>query len=72
MRADQQNNLWIVKGSSAFGSGMFPEIHAYMLPLVIGQTPHITITSPIPLQGGGVFIWDSSLILAGIEVQPGW
>ena len=70
MRADQQGNLWVVRGSSVFGFGMFPEIHAYSLPLSTGQSPHTTLTSPIPLKGGGSFTWDWSLILAGIAVQP--
>jgi hypothetical protein len=49
---------------------MFPEIHAYRLPLTSGQTPYIKISSPIPLKGGGTFSWDWSLVLAGIDVQP--
>ena len=70
MRADQQGNLWVIKGSSAYGWGMYPEIHAYSLPLVTGQSPHIVIASPIPLKGGGSFTWDWSLIQGGIDVQP--
>jgi sugar lactone lactonase YvrE len=53
LRADDQGNLWVVRGSTAFGWGMFPEIYAYQLPLTNHQSPYFTITSPIPLQGGG-------------------
>lgn len=70
MRADEQNNLWVVKGSLAFEFGMFPEIQAYSIPLSSGQEPHTIITSPLPIKGGGEFAWDWSLILAGIDVQP--
>jgi len=70
IRADQKENLWVVRGSSAFGSGMFPEILAYNLPLSTGQGAHITIRSPIPLKGGGSFTWSWALLLAGIDIQP--
>lgn len=70
MRADRQGNLWVVKGSSAFGTGLYPVIQAYRLPLSSGQNPARTITSPLPVLGGGTFTWDWSLILAGIDVQP--
>jgi sugar lactone lactonase YvrE len=71
MRADNNGNLWVAHGSLAFGYGMHPVIQAYNLPLTTGQPPHITIAPPIPLHGGGYFSWDWSLILAGIDVQPG-
>jgi sugar lactone lactonase YvrE len=69
MRADQQGNLWVIKESLASETEIPPEIQAYTLPLSTGQSPHITITSPIPLKGGGSFTWDWSLVLAGIDTQ---
>lgn len=66
MRADSEGRLWVIEGNWQ-GS----EIHAYQLPLTTGAEPIITISSPLPLQGGGVFTWTWTLNLGGIDVQPG-
>lgn len=67
MRADLNNHLWVIKENNAF----LPAIYGYALPLKTNATPVYTLTSPLPLQGGGVFTWTASLILSGIDVQPG-
>ena len=44
VRTDEDNHLYAVRGKS---------ILVYDLPLVTGATPVVTITSPLPLRGGG-------------------
>lgn len=65
MRADPLGRLWVLNGT-LWGSNV---IYGYRLPLTTGATPIFTITSPLPLLGGGVFTWTKSLYLGGIEVQ---
>jgi len=68
MRADDQRRLWVIKGT------VWPEAYAniegYQLPLKIGATPMFTVTSPLPLQGGGMFTWTVGVLQGGIDVQP--
>ena len=65
MRADNNGYLWVLHGGG--GSG---EIYGFELPLRTNQSPTYTITSPIPLQGGGEFSWtESGIIFSGIEYQ---
>ena len=66
MRADNQGRLWVIHGDL---NG--EEIYGYQLPLQVGATPSFTITSPLPLQGGGVFTWTQALQRKDIDVQPG-
>jgi sugar lactone lactonase YvrE len=66
MRADSQGRLWVLSGTLWQPN----VIYGYQLPLTTGATPIFTITSPLPLLGGGVFTWSNSLYLGGIEVQP--
>ncbi len=65
MRADPQGRLWVLNGTLWRPN----VIYGYRLPLTTGATPVFTITSPLPLLGGGVFTWTNSLYLGGIEVQ---
>jgi hypothetical protein len=65
MRADQWGHLWVVSNITNP-----PSVFAYKLPMEIEKTPEITITSPIPLQGGGSFAWSESVFLAGLTTQP--
>jgi sugar lactone lactonase YvrE len=66
MRADNQGKLWVVKGpvSSTIN------ILAYELPLKMGAEPILTISSPIPLKGGGEFTWTEALLISGVDIQP--
>lgn len=66
MRADRQERLWVIQG----GSGYMPVVLGYQLPLETGASAIYTITSPLPLLGGGVFSWSAALTLGGIDVQP--
>jgi len=66
MRADKQGWLWVING----GIWQEAKILAYELPLTTGATPVLTLASPLPLQGGGVFTWTEDLFLGGIDVQP--
>ncbi len=65
MRADPQGRLWVLNGT-LWGPNI---IYGYRLPLTTGATPIFTLTSPLPLLGGGMFTWTDSLYLGGIEVQ---
>jgi len=65
MSADNHGRLWVLS------SAVWPaNIYGYHLPLTTGATPVFTITSPLPLQGGGVFTWTEFLASGGIDVQP--
>ncbi|MBI5841582.1 MAG: hypothetical protein HZB19_15935 [Chloroflexi bacterium] len=68
MRADNQGRLWVIYGPT-FDSGT-AQINAYQLPLTTGAIPILTISSPLPLQGGGTFTWSWSLIDGGLAYQP--
>lgn len=65
MRADERGRLWVLNGTLWQPN----VIYGYQLPLTTGATPIFTITSPLPLLGGGVLTWTKSLYLGGIEVQ---
>lgn len=65
MRADSQNRLWIVYWTTP------PRIDAYQLPLSSGAQPIVTLRSPLPVVGGGVFTWSDGLGSAGMDIQPG-
>lgn len=65
MRADPNGKLWVVRGDLNSAA-----IHAYALPLTTGASPVITLTAPLPLQGGGSFSWRYTLYLGGVAVQP--
>ena len=64
MRADNRGRLWVIGGD-------WPEaqVYGYELPLETGATPVFTLTSPLPLQGGGVLTWTEYLAIGGIEIQ---
>lgn len=66
MRADARGHLWVIWGTINEPS----RILAYRLPLAPDATPAITLTSPLPLAGGGVFSWTSGVLQGGIDVQP--
>lgn len=57
IRADQAPHLWTLRGD---------EIQVYSLPLTTGDTPMLTLTSPLPVLGGGDLSWDGSLAIGGI------
>jgi hypothetical protein len=59
--------LWVLNSGDA-GSAI---IYAYQLPLVSGEEPTVSLQSPLPLLGGGVFTWTESTYLGGIDFQPG-
>jgi sugar lactone lactonase YvrE len=65
MRADGKSNLWVLHGdlNSTWLEG-------YRLPLTSGATAAYTLTSPLPIQGGGSFNWTWTLMLGGVAVQP--
>lgn len=65
LRADNHNRLWTVRGHWWEA----PKILAYQLPLTTGESPIIEINSPVPLLGGGSFIWTSSTVLTGLAYQ---
>jgi len=65
MRADKQGRLWVINGTLDLAI-----VSGYQLPLHTGATPVFTLTSPLPLQGGGIFTWTEALLQGGIEVQP--
>ncbi|MGA9350967.1 MAG: NHL repeat-containing protein, partial [Anaerolineae bacterium] len=67
MRVDEQGRLWVIKG--AVWPEVYANIYGYQLPLKTGATPVFTVTSPLPLQGGGVFTWTVGLLQGGIDVQ---
>jgi len=69
MRADDQGRLWVIYGCG-WCSWESPVIYGYKLPLDMGAVPVLTITSPLPLQGGGVFTWTGGLVVGGIDVDP--
>jgi hypothetical protein len=64
MRADQNGRLWVIQSQAE------PAILSFQLPLKTGVTPIISLTSPLPLYGGGMFTWTESLGLGGIDIQP--
>jgi len=70
MRADDQQRLWVLQGD-LWGYDAAVRVLGYQLPLLTGATPVYVLTSPLPLQGGGIFTWTESLKIGGIEVQPG-
>jgi sugar lactone lactonase YvrE len=59
--------LWALNSGDA-GSAI---IYAYSLPLKSGANPVVSLRSPLPLLGGGVFSWSESTYLGGIDFQPG-
>jgi sugar lactone lactonase YvrE len=65
MRADTHGRLWVLKGDSNN-----TQVMAYPLPLTSGASPSITLSSPLPLKGGGTFSWSWSLMIGGIAYQP--
>jgi len=66
LRADGRGRLWTVKG----GNGREAKILAFRLPLTTGAAPIMTLSSPLPLLGGGTFAWKWWLYLGGIAYQP--
>jgi len=63
MRADRSGRLWVVNADFSQA-----KVYGYQLPLTTGATPVFTLTSPIPLKGGGVFTWTFTLV--GMAVDP--
>ncbi len=70
MRADDKGRLWVIHLGAWQGFWPPAEIYGYQLPLKTAVTPDRIITSPLPLQGGGVFTWTWTLSESGIDVQP--
>jgi predicted outer membrane repeat protein len=66
MRADDEGRLWVVNGV-AWEDAV---VYGYELPLKSHAAPIHTLTSPLPLKGGGVFTWTGWLSFGGLEVQP--
>jgi sugar lactone lactonase YvrE len=58
--ADQASHLWVVVNTN---NG---EIAVYSLPLSSDSTPFTTLTSPLPVLGGGNITWDNLLTVGGI------
>jgi hypothetical protein len=67
LRADTKGKLWALRGGNW---GQDAKILAYKLPLKTGDQPIITLSSPLPLKGGGEFSWTWSVYLGGIAYQP--
>jgi sugar lactone lactonase YvrE len=65
MRADDHERLWVVRGV-AWEDAV---VYGYQLPLKNQATPILTLTSPLPLQGGGVFTWTGWLSFGGLDIQ---
>lgn len=57
IRADQTPRLWAIRRD---------KILIYSLPLTIRATPVVTLTSPLPVLGGGSLSWNDSLQIGGI------
>ena len=55
--ADDAQQLWVVRGEN---------VMLYHLPLSTGAVPVLTLSSPLPLRGGGVFTWTTFLNMGGI------
>jgi hypothetical protein len=66
MRADDEGRLWVVNGVGWEDA----VVYGYELPLKSHAAPIHTLTSPLPLKGGGVFTWTGWLSFGGLEVQP--
>jgi DNA-binding beta-propeller fold protein YncE len=64
IRADQNDRLWIIHEDKVF---------AYSLPLSIGASPVMTISSPLQVLGGGTLSWpgppDFSLWVGGLAPE---
>ena len=65
MKADGSGKLWVMSSQNSPGT-----ILAFQLPLATGEQPIISITSPIPILGGGQLTWSESIIIHGFTVQP--
>ncbi len=61
LAADQGSHLWVVNNTGDTG-----QVDIYSLPLMIGATPIATLTSPVPVLGGGSISWDSLLVIGGV------
>lgn len=59
--ADKGAHLWSIDALGPNG-----QIDVYTLPLTMSATPFATLTSPLPVLGGGTLGWDSLLIIGGI------
>lgn len=57
IRQDGGSRLWTIRAD---------KILAYALPLHTGDTPILTIASPLPVLGGGSLTWDGSLSVGDI------
>lgn len=68
MRANNQGRLWVTHYEGYNGEA---QIYQYELPLETLAEPVYSISSPLPLQGGGEFTWTSrGILLSGIAIQP--
>ncbi len=61
LAADKGSHLWLVDNTGNTG-----QIDVYSLPLTIGATPFTTLTSPLPVLGGGNISWDFLLVIGGV------
>ena len=66
MRDDGQGRLWVLHGDLNSAG-----VYGYQLPLTSGAVPAYTISSPLPVKGGGSLSWTWTLLLGGIDTQPG-
>jgi sugar lactone lactonase YvrE len=62
LTADRGGHLWVLD-TPDFVNGL---IDVYSLPLNGNSTPFTTLTSPLPVLGGGSISWDDLLIIGGI------
>jgi hypothetical protein len=61
LREDKVGHLWAVRGA---------KVEVYRLPLENAEMPFLTLTSPLPLAGGGEFSWTGALNVGGIAAAP--
>jgi sugar lactone lactonase YvrE len=67
MSADQASHLWLLNNDANGG-----QIQVYALPLRGDSTPFTTLTSPLPVLGGGSISWDVFLVIGGVSANgPG-
>ena len=62
IRNDGRGRLWAIRGD---------KIRVYALPLTTGAEPVATLTSPVPVLGGGVVEWNDLLAIGGIAPNRG-
>jgi hypothetical protein len=57
IREDREGRLWAIRGA---------QVLVYRLPLTTGAQPIATLSSPVPVAGGGAIAWDGLLAIGGV------